>query len=108
MTARTLPQNKLLHALVRDVALARPLFPWRRPVVLEAWKRYFLAVYVREARLEAYAKGCPDPFPARVARSSELQAWQMNELIECTYAYAALQLGLVLDTEGEQPLHFKP
>lgn len=97
---RTLPQNKLFHALVRDVARARPMIPFRRPVVLEAWKRRFLAIYVREARLEAYALGRPDPFPTRSARSSELESWQMDELIECCYAFAAQQLDLVLDSVG--------
>jgi hypothetical protein len=96
---RTLPQNRLFHALVRDVALARPLFPWRRPFALEAWKRYFLGKYMREARLEAFITGGLDPFPDRVARSSGLDSRQMDELIECTYAICAQQLGLVLDRD---------
>jgi hypothetical protein len=91
---------------VRDVALALPLFPWRRPFVLEAWKRYFLGKYMREARLEAFATGGFDPFPDRVVHSSQLETWQMNELIECTYAICAQQLGLVLDRDDL--LHSEP
>jgi ribosomal protein S18 acetylase RimI-like enzyme len=105
---RTLPQNALFHALVLDVWRALPRVPWRRPVALEAWKRWFLAKYVREARLEAWVMGRHDPFPARVARSSELESWQMNELIECTYALCAQQLGLVLDRDDLVPLHSEP
>lgn len=108
MKARTLPQNRLFHALVRDVALARPLFPWRRAVALEAWKRWFLAKYVREARLEAYCAGGPDPFPTRSARSRDLDSRQMDELIECTYALAVQQLGLVLDRDDFLPVHSEP
>lgn len=96
MTVRTSPQNRLFHALVRDVARARPLTPWRRAFALEAWKRYFLGKYMREARQEAFAAGGVDPFPERIAQSSGLETWQMNELIECTYAIAAQQLDLVL------------
>lgn len=108
MIVRTLPQNRLFHALVRDVALALPLFPWRRQVALEAWKRYFLGKYMREARLEAYAAGGYDPFPARTVRSRDLDSRQMDELIECTYAICAQQLGLVLDRDDLLPLHSEP
>jgi hypothetical protein len=105
---RTLPQNALFHALVLDVWRALPLAPWRRPVAVEAWKRWFLAKYVREARLEAYCAGGRDPFPARSARSRDLDSRQMNELIECTYALAAQQLGLVLDRDDLLPVHSEP
>ena len=103
-----MPQNRMFHALVRDIARLVPLVPWRRPFMLEAWKRYFLGKYMREARLEAYAAGGADPFPDRVARSSDLEAWQMNELIECTYAIAVQQFDLVLDRDDLAPVHSEP
>ena len=89
MKVRTAPQNRLLHALVRDVADALPLVPWRRSLVLEAWKRYFLQIYVRDARMEAYANGDGDPFPVRPVPSSSLDSWQMSDLIACTDAWMA-------------------
>lgn len=103
---RTIPQNRLFHALVRDVLDTVPLVPWRRAVAFEAWKRWFLAKYVREARLEAYCAGGRDPFPTRSARSRDLDSRQMGELIECTYALCAQQLGLVLDRDDL--LHSEP
>lgn len=89
MRARTSPQNRLFHALVRDVFNALPLAPWRKPVALEAWKRYFIALMVREVRMEAYGQGGADPFPVRPVPSSSLDSWQMADLIECTYAWGA-------------------
>lgn len=89
MRARTSPQNRLFHALVRDVANAIPLAPWRRTLALEAWKRYFIALYVREARMEAYGNGQHDPFPVRPVPSSTLDSWQMGELIACTDVWMA-------------------
>ncbi|HWV64107.1 MAG TPA: recombination protein NinB [Oxalicibacterium sp.] len=89
MRARTIPQNRLFHAMVRDVAQAIPLAPWRRALATEAWKRYFIALYVREARMEAYGAGSPDPFPVRPVPSSGLDSWQMGELIASTDAWMA-------------------
>jgi hypothetical protein len=89
-------QNAKFSAMVGDVADARYLGPWKRAFAREAYKRWFLAKYCREARMEAYANGWADPFPDLVARSSELDAEQFNELIECTMAYAATCLGLKL------------
>lgn len=89
MRPRTSPQNRLFHALVRDVANAIPLAPWRRALVLEAFKRYFIALYVREVRMEAYGAGDQDPFPVRPVPSSSLDSWQMGELIACTDAWMA-------------------
>lgn len=89
MRARTSPQNRLFHALVRDVHNALPLAPWRKSLALEAWKRYFIALYVREVRIEAYGAGDNDPFPVRPVPSRSLDSWQMADLIECTYAWAA-------------------
>lgn len=104
MHARTVPQNKLFHALVRDVVTALPLVPWKRALAAEAWKRYFIAIWVREARMEAYANGGADPFPVRPVPSSTLKAWQVDELIECTLAYCAMHLGLVLEDKPAAPL----
>jgi hypothetical protein len=89
MRARTSPQNRLFHALVRDVANVIVLAPWRRALATEAWKRYFIALYVREVRIEAYGAGEPDPFPVRPVPSRSLDSWQMADLIECTYAWGA-------------------
>jgi hypothetical protein len=89
MRARTSPQNRLFHALVRDVANEIVLAPWRRALALEAWKRYFIALYVREVRIEAYGAGDTDPFPVRPVPSRSLDSWQMADLIECTYAWGA-------------------
>jgi hypothetical protein len=97
MNQRTRPQNKLFHAQVSDVARAFPLVPWKRAMWHEAWKRYLIAIWVNEARWEAYGAGDPDPFPVRPVPSSALSDWQMNELIECTYAVAAQRLGLILE-----------
>lgn len=97
MNQRSRPQNALFHAQVSDVARARPLLPWKRALWCEAWKRYFLALYVREARLEAYANGGPDPFPVRPVPSRELTDRQMDEMIEMVYWFAADRLGLVLE-----------
>lgn len=94
---RTLPQNKRFHAMVRDIARAVPLTPWRRALTVEAWKRYFILLYVRETRLEAYANGDPDPFPVRPVPSSALDSRQMADLIESTLAFAAQNLNLILD-----------
>lgn len=96
MKPRSLPQNKLFHAMVRDIAKARPLLPWRRPMMCEAWKRFLIARWVHEARLEAYANGQPDPFPVRPVPSSSLDSWQMDELVEATYAFSAIELDLIL------------
>jgi hypothetical protein len=97
MQQRTIPQNRKFGAMVGDVAKRYPLTPWRKTLAREAWKRFFLAVFAAELRSEARANGWPDPFPAGVARSSELDSRQMGELIECTYAQAAMLLGLVLE-----------
>jgi len=94
---RTRLQNAKFSALVAEVAGARMLGPWKRAIACEAWKRWFLARYCREARIEAYANGWPDPFPELVAKSSELDSAQMSELIECTYAYSAMYLQLELE-----------
>jgi hypothetical protein len=94
---RTNLQNRKFSAMIGEVAGACWLGPWKPALAREAYKRYFLKIYAREARMEAYANGWPDPFPELVARSSELDSAQMNELIECTYAYAAQQLGLILE-----------
>lgn len=89
MHARTAPQNKLFHALVRDVVTALPLAPWKRALAAEAWKRYFIALMVREVRMEAYGAGEHDPFPVRPVPSSSLDSWQMGDLIACTDAWMA-------------------
>lgn len=97
MNQRTRPQNALFHAQVADVARAFPMVPWKRAMWHEAWKRYLLKAFVFEARLEAYGAGEPDPFPVRPVPSRMLTDRQMDELIEATYAYAAMNLGLVLE-----------
>lgn len=94
---RTAAQNAKFSAMIGEVAAARMIGPWKKAIAHEAWKRWFLARYCREARIEAYANGRPDPFPELTARSSELSSDQMSDLIECTFAYAALCLGLVLE-----------
>lgn len=97
MKPRSLPQNKLLHAMVAEVARHYPLVPWKPAVAREAWKRYFLRVFVHEARMEAYGVGQPDPFPVRPVPSSDLDSWQMGDLIECVYWLCAERLGLILE-----------
>jgi hypothetical protein len=86
-----------LSAIVSDVQRHYPLAPWKPAMAREAWKRFFIALWVHEARLEAYANGQPDPFPARPVQSRSLTSWQMDELIEATYAFCAMHLGLVLE-----------
>lgn len=90
MRARTSQQNRLFHALVRDVADIQFIGPWRHALACEAWKRYFIALYVREARMEAYGQGGADPFPVRPVPSRSLDSWQMDELIEATYAWGTM------------------
>lgn len=83
--------------MIGDVAAARMIGPWKKAIAHEAWKRYFLKIYAREARMEAYANGWPDPFPELTARSSELDSAQFAELIECTFAHVAMHLDLILE-----------
>lgn len=97
MIQRTIPQNRKFSAMVNDVALQYPLAPYKRALAREAWKRYFIARFVYEVRLEAYGAGEPDPFPVRPVPSRSLDDRQMNELIECTFAIAAQDLGLILE-----------
>lgn len=94
---RTRLQNAKFSAMVGDVAAARMIGPWKKALLHEAWKRWFLAQFCRESRIEAYANGWPDPFPELTARSSELDSAQMTELIEAVYAYAATDLNLILE-----------
>ena len=92
---RTLPQNRKLSALVSDAAQHFPLVPYRRAFACEAWKRFLIAAWVREARLEAFGQGNPDPFPARPVPSSALDSRQMSELLEFSQAWCA-QNGITL------------
>lgn len=89
MIGRTLAQNKKFSAICTEVAHQCPLIPYRRAFQVEAWRRFFIAYYVRCARLEAYAAGGPDPFPVRPVPSSDLDSAQMSELIECSSAWCA-------------------
>lgn len=86
---RTLPQLRKFSAIVGDLAHACPLIPYRRAFACEAWKRYLLAQFVRDARLSAFHEGRPDPFPVRPVPSSSLSSGQMSELIEFTSAWCA-------------------
>jgi hypothetical protein len=86
---RTTPQNRKFSALVGDVVRQHPMIPYRRPFATEAWRRFFIASYVREARWEAYNAGAPDPFPVRPVPSSDLDSRQMAELIEFVQAWCA-------------------
>jgi hypothetical protein len=97
MKPRSIPQNRKLSAIVSDVQRRYPLVPWKAGLAREAWKRHLIAIYIREARLEAYANGQPDPFPVRPVPSSSLESWQMNELIECALWYACEHLSLILE-----------
>lgn len=94
---RTALQNKKFSAMVGEVAASRMIGPWKKAVAHEAWKRWFLAQFCRESRMEAYANGWPDPFPELTARSSELTSEQFNELIEAVYAIASQNLNLILE-----------
>jgi hypothetical protein len=94
---RTNAQNRKFNAMLDDVVRAYPLPPWKKTLAREAWKRFFIQTYVREARLEAYANGGPDPFPVRPVPSRQLTAGQADELIEFVMAYCALHLGLELE-----------
>lgn len=86
---RTLPQLRKFSAIVGEVANQFPLIPYRRAFAVEAWKRYLIVQYVREARLSAFYEGRPDPFPVRPVPSSDLTSEQMSELIETCAAWAA-------------------
>jgi hypothetical protein len=96
MKPRSIPQNRKLSAIVSDVQRRYPLAPWKPALAREAWKRFFLKLYVYEARLEAYANGQPDPFPVRPVPSSDLDSEQMNALLECALWYCAEHLNLIL------------
>lgn len=97
MKPRSTLQNAKFNAMVGDIAKHAPLVPWKRAMAREAWKRALIAIYVHEARLEAYGAGQPDPFPVRPVPSSELTSWQMDELIEAVYWFASDRMGLILD-----------
>lgn len=97
MKPRSLPQNRKFSAMVGDVARSYPLVPWKPAVAREAWKRYLIARWVHEARLEAYGAGQPDPFPVRPVPSSSLSVEQVSELIDCTYWLCSERLGLILE-----------
>lgn len=86
-STRSLLQNRKFSAIVSEVAAQLFLFPYRRAFVVEAWRRYLIAMYVREARLEAKAAGGPDPFPVRPVPSSGLDSRRMSELIECATSW---------------------
>lgn len=75
--------------MVGEVAQKYPLAPYKRALAREAWKRYLIAQYVRDARLEAYCEGRPDPFPVRPVPTSSLDSQQMSELIESCAAWCA-------------------
>lgn len=96
MKRRSCAQNKKFSAIISDVVKHYPLAPWKAALAREAFKRYFIAIYVREARWEAYGAGQPDPFPVRPVPSSELTSWQADELIECTLAHLAMNMNLIL------------
>jgi hypothetical protein len=96
MTTRTLPQNRKFSAIVDDVAASVFVAPWQPSWAREVWRRFFLKLYVYEARLEAYGAGQPDPFPVRPVPSSELDDRQMSGLIECALWFAAERLNLIL------------
>ena len=97
MKPRSLPQNRKFSAMVNDVARQYPLAPWRRTLAREAWKRFFIKLWVHEARLEAYGAGDPDPFPVRPVPSSALSDRDMDALIEHTFWFAAERLSLILE-----------
>lgn len=86
---RNLAQSGRFHAICNEVAHACPLIPYRRAFAVEAWKRFFLASYVHDARMEAYCHFRPDPFPVRPVPSSVLTSEQMSELIELACAWCA-------------------
>lgn len=95
MTPRTLPQNRKLSALAGEVARQFPLIPYRNVFAREAFKRYLIAQYVRDARLSAFYEGQPDPFPVRPVPSSELSSEQMSDLLafcECWCAENGIAL----------------
>jgi hypothetical protein len=87
--ARSTPQNARLHAICGEVARQHSLIPYCYAFACEVWKRHIIALYIREARLEAYCAGRPDPFPVRPVPSSDLDSQQMSELIESAHAFCA-------------------
>lgn len=89
MTQRTPAQNRKLSAIVSEVVRQHPLIPYRPAFAREAWRRYFIANFIRQARWEAWHAGGPDPFPVRPVPSSELDARQMSDLLECAQAWCA-------------------
>lgn len=81
---RTLDQNAKLHAMISEVARAKPQ---GRDYPVEIWKPLFLAMAGHKVRFEPALDGngvVPIGF-----RTSRLSKAECAELIECIYAYAA-------------------
>lgn len=87
---RTLDQNAKLHAMISEVARAKPE---GRNYPVEIWKPLFLAMCGHKVRFEPALDGngvVPIGF-----RTSRLSKAECAELIECIAAYAA-QHGVAL------------
>ena len=94
--SRTLDQNAKLHAMVSDVARAKPE---GRVYPVDVWKPLFLAMCGHKMRFEPALDGngvVPIGF-----RTSRLTKAQCAELIECIYAYGA-EHGVKWSDETEQ------
>ena len=80
---RTQGQNNKLWAMLTDVSRAKP--EGRRHVP-DVWKALFMQACGHEQQFEMGLDGRPFPLGFR---SSRLKVQQMNDLIECIYAYGA-------------------
>lgn len=89
--------SRKFHAMVGELATRVILAPHCPATAREAVKRYLIAMYVLEARWEAYGVGRGDPFPVRPVPSRSLASQHMDELIEFTYWLAVDRLGLILE-----------
>ena len=81
---RTLDQNAKLHAMITQIAAAKPE---GRVYPVEVWKPLFLAMCGHKVRFEPALDG-NGVVPIGL-RTSRLTKAECAELIECIYAYAA-------------------
>jgi len=81
---RTLPQNAKLHAMITDIAKAKPE---GRVYPVKVWKVLFLAMIGKPVRFEPALDGNGIvPIPASTARLNKAEC---GELIDAIEAYAA-------------------
>lgn len=82
---RSLEQNAKLHAMLRDIARAKPM-GWNKDI--ETWKAIMLRSLGHEIRFEFDIYG--NAFPLGL-KTSKLSVKRIGELIEFMYAFGAEQ-----------------